>query len=139
MVISCIWLYYYLRLGLSSTIKVGMIVLIGGNYMSKMVIDPVGIKRWHSDDGGLHRLDGPAIEYPDGDESWYINDQLHRLDGPARNHPVSRNIGWHIHGVRYYNFKDFQIAGNLSDNDITILKLKYGELVDNFKVGMIYD
>ena len=42
-----------------------------------------GTKRWFNDQNHLHRLDGPAIEFPDGDKRWYQNDQLHRLDGPA--------------------------------------------------------
>ena len=33
--------------------------------------------------GDLHREDGPAKEYIDGDKWWYINGKLHRLDGPA--------------------------------------------------------
>ena len=33
--------------------------------------------------GKLHRLDGPAIEYFDGSEEYYQNGELHRLDGPA--------------------------------------------------------
>jgi len=31
----------------------------------------------------LHREDGPACEYADGEKRWYINDKLHREDGPA--------------------------------------------------------
>jgi len=31
----------------------------------------------------IHRVDGPAIEYADGGEAWYLNDQLHRVGGPA--------------------------------------------------------
>jgi len=31
----------------------------------------------------LHRLDGPAVEYADGDKRWYQNDKRHRIDGPA--------------------------------------------------------
>ena len=34
-------------------------------------------------DGKLHRLDGPAIEWANGDEHWYQEGKLHRLDGPA--------------------------------------------------------
>lgn len=43
---------------------------------------PNGIKAWYQN-GELHRLDGPAIEYPNGDKSWYQNGKYHRLDGPA--------------------------------------------------------
>jgi hypothetical protein len=31
----------------------------------------------------LHRVDGPAKEYSDGDKFWMRNNKLHRLDGPA--------------------------------------------------------
>ena len=31
----------------------------------------------------IHRENGPAVEYIDGDKFWYIEDYLHRLDGPA--------------------------------------------------------
>ena len=33
--------------------------------------------------GQLHRTDGPAIEYANGDKYWYINGQRHRDNGPA--------------------------------------------------------
>ena len=31
----------------------------------------------------LHREDGPAIEYINGDREWWLNGKLHREDGPA--------------------------------------------------------
>lgn len=31
----------------------------------------------------LHREDGPAVEYDNGDHEWWVNGKLHRLDGPA--------------------------------------------------------
>jgi uncharacterized protein YxjI len=40
-------------------------------------------KEYHTRDGQLHRLDGPAVEYTDGYKAYYVNGQLHRLDGPA--------------------------------------------------------
>ena len=33
--------------------------------------------------GKLHREDGPAIEYADGDKEWYLHGKLHRIGGPA--------------------------------------------------------
>jgi hypothetical protein len=45
--------------------------------------DSYGTKRYFNKRGRRHRLDGPAVEYLDGSESWYQNGQLHRLDGPA--------------------------------------------------------
>jgi len=44
---------------------------------------------WHNGDkvycinGKKHRLDGPAVEYHDGYRAYFVNNKLHRLDGPA--------------------------------------------------------
>lgn len=31
----------------------------------------------------LHRIDGPAVIFTNGDKIWYINGKIHRNDGPA--------------------------------------------------------
>jgi hypothetical protein len=118
--------------------------------MSKMTIDILGGKAWRNAagqyhrqvgpaieaysgskgwcvDGKRHRLDGPAIEYFNGTKAWYVNDERHRLDGPAIESVYGSNM-WFVEGVQYFNFKDFQKAGNLSDDQMTILRLKYGEI-----------
>jgi hypothetical protein len=46
----------------------------------------------------LHRLDGPAIEWNNGDKFWYQNNLLHRLDGPA----IEWNIEWNIGNKEWY-------------------------------------
>ena len=46
----------------------------------------------------LHREDGPAIEYPDGDKAWYLNGERHRMDGPAIEWSGSGKQ-WFINGV----------------------------------------
>ncbi len=33
--------------------------------------------------GKVHREDGPAIEWKNGNKHWLLNDRLHRTDGPA--------------------------------------------------------
>ena len=33
--------------------------------------------------GNNHRVDGPAHIHMDGDEYWFLNDEMHREDGPA--------------------------------------------------------
>ena len=50
-----------------------------------VTVDEEGTTRWYKDAKCkvLHRENGPAIEYADGDKSWYQNGQLHRTDGPA--------------------------------------------------------
>ena len=40
------------------------------------------VTRYYLDDK-LHRIDGPAAEYFNGDKEWYQNGLLHRIDGPA--------------------------------------------------------
>lgn len=47
-----------------------------------LIIDEINTKRWYKD-GKLHREDGPAVEYVDGERRWLKNGYLHREDGPA--------------------------------------------------------
>lgn len=46
------------------------------------VITPSGDECWHQD-GQRHRTDGPAIALSSGTNMWYQNNLLHRTDGPA--------------------------------------------------------
>ena len=102
-------------------------VEIRGDCMSKMTIDSNGDKRWHNARGEFHRIDGPAIERVDGHKEWWVDGKLHKLDGPA----IEWDDGdywWHINGKRYSNFKDFQAAGRLTDDQMCVIRLKYGEI-----------
>ena len=47
----------------------------------KVIVDYC-TKHWYHNDK-LHREDGPAIEWANGDKHWYHNNKLHREDGPA--------------------------------------------------------
>ena len=53
-----------------------------------------GDKTWYIN-CKLHREDGPAIEYANGDKVWYINGKLHREDGPVVEYPDGHKI-WYI-------------------------------------------
>lgn len=53
----------------------------------------------------IHRLDGPAIIYNDGDMGWYINDNL------------------------YTSWKRFGEVAKLSEEQLSILVLKYGSML----------
>ena len=118
--------------------------------MSEIRVDKYGDKTWRNSAGLLHRLDGPAVEYAsgstewyadgrphrldgpadewqDGGKTWWVNGELHRLDGPAVEH-ASGSTEWWAYGGQCFNFKDFQEAGGLSDEEMCVLRLKYGAI-----------
>jgi hypothetical protein len=92
----------------------------------KIRIDVFGHKAWYRN-GKLHREDGPAIEYSNGDKEWYVMGKRHREDGPAiecangnkywyKNDRLHRTNGpaielangekeWWINGVRQSDYK----------------------------------
>lgn len=49
----------------------------------------------------LHREDGPAIEYLNGDKAWYRDGKLHREDGPAVEYVDGGKEYWY--GGEYYS------------------------------------
>jgi len=49
---------------------------------SGIIIDSKNNQYWHQD-GKLHRVGDPAVEWASGGNYWYQNGILHRLDGPA--------------------------------------------------------
>ena len=51
--------------------------------MVNPVIDQDGNKFWYNEQGKLHREDGPAIKWWNGDKAWWSHGKLHREDGPA--------------------------------------------------------
>ena len=52
-----------------------------------------------NDRGQLHRVDGPAIEWLNGDKHWYIAGKLHRADGPAVE-MANGDKYWFVNGYR---------------------------------------
>ena len=55
-----------------------------------------GEKHWLIDDK-FHRVDGPASEFASGTKYWYKNGLLHREDGPAREF-YSGQKEWYLNG-----------------------------------------
>ena len=39
----------------------------------KVTVDKYKTIRWYNDKEKLHRLDGPAFEYANGDKAWYVD------------------------------------------------------------------
>ena len=59
-------------------------------------------------EGKLHREDGHAVEWSDGDKHWYKNGKRHREDGPA----IEYNNGykaWYLKG-KYLTKEEFDKA-----------------------------
>lgn len=60
------------------------------------VIRHTGTKSWYRH-GSLHRDGEPAINHSDGSKSWYQNGLLHREDGPAVEWSNGANY-WYLGG-----------------------------------------
>jgi hypothetical protein len=72
--------------------------------MTNPEIEECGNQIWCNKKGQFHREDGPAYINPDGYQSWYTNGKYHHTN------------------------KSFQKAANLSDEDMTAMILKYGDV-----------
>jgi hypothetical protein len=72
-----------------------------------------GDKSWWLN-GKYHREDGPAIECANGDKYWYLNDELHREDGPAIEH-VNGSKYWYLNSEQHteQEFNDFLLKKRL--------------------------
>jgi hypothetical protein len=72
-------------------------------------IDEYGNKCYYKDRKMtiLHRLDGPAVEWSNGDKVWWVNGKKHRLDGPAvEGEGVDGIKSWYVDG-EYLNERRF--------------------------------
>jgi hypothetical protein len=65
----------------------------------KCEIDKYGNKYWKNEEGQYHRENGPAIEWNNGDKSWYINGELHRENGPALENAGGSKSYW-LNGIK---------------------------------------
>jgi len=66
-----------------------------------------------------------------GDKQWRRkNRDLHRVDGPAVISGTTGELSWYLDGIRYSEIRKFKRDGKLSDEDITLLKLKYGNILE---------
>lgn len=77
--------------------------------------------------GRRHRLDGPAY-VSDDVHGWYVEGKLHRLDGPALVDLEKDQRGWFVRGIRHMNNTSYQKAAGLSDEQMVMLVLKYGDV-----------
>ena len=76
-------------------------------------------KEYKNESGQLHRTDGPAVEWNNGDKWWYIDGLRHREDGPAIEYSYGGKR-WYLNG-KEYSEEEFQQE---------IIKLKLKRLVE---------
>lgn len=55
---------------------------------------------YENESGQYHREDGPAIEWTNGDKSWYLNGMYHREDGPAVE-CANGDKWYYLNGIKY--------------------------------------
>ena len=86
-----------------------------------------GTQKWFDHWNRLHRRDGPAVILADGTEHWMIHGKHHRTDGPAIIYPDGRTR-WFINDIRIESKNRFRLRTNISNEDLAILILKYGDI-----------
>ena len=64
-----------------------------------VTVDDYKTISWYQN-GKRHRLDGPAVEYADGNKYWYQNDKYHRINGPAIEFADGTKF-WYLNGDRH--------------------------------------
>ena len=80
-----------------------------------------GDKCWYQN-GKLHRTDGPAEEWATGSKAWYQNGKLHRIDGPAIDN-ANGYRRWYIIDNKLTNDEIELLQQN--PNNVAFLLLKY--------------
>jgi len=64
----------------------------------KCEVSEYGNKVWYlGARQNLHREDGPAMEWADGQKEWWLHAKRHREDGPAVEYANGRKE-WYLHG-----------------------------------------
>ncbi len=73
--------------------------------MTNPVISHAGTRRWYKGHTNkFHRIDGPAVRYTDGWVEWWVDGNLYKTN------------------------ESYQCATGISDEDMTIMTLKYGNV-----------
>ena len=67
---------------------------------SQMTVSPFGNKIWRNKPNRLHRRNGPAVEYANGDKAWYIDGKRHRKTGPAVE-SINGNKEWWVNDHKH--------------------------------------
>ena len=65
----------------------------------RVEVDEYGGCNYYNHAGKLHRVEGPAVTYTNGDKSWWLNGCRHRIGGPAVE--WANTTEWWLYGVQY--------------------------------------
>ena len=93
-----------------------------------------GEKHWYKN-GRYHREDGPAIEYPNGTKCWYRNDLRHREDGPA----IEWDNGykeWYLNGNKHTEEEFFKLTKSKNGLKNNLEKILL-EIVDKYGYKLV--
>ena len=91
-----------------------------------------GDKTWFIN-GKCHREDGPAIEYTNGDKTWYLNGKYHREDGPAIESADGYKEWW-INDKQLTPEEEFNARMNPVELTLEEIAEKFGVSVDKLKI-----
>ena len=97
--------------------------------VSGYTVNRYGTREW-TEDGYLHRLNGPSIIHADGMEIWCMHNKLHRTDGPACTWPNGKREWW-INDVDITDkverwLKDQNITWPFDEHALMLFKLRWG-------------
>jgi hypothetical protein len=84
------------------------------------VIWPSGIKEWYID-SKHHRVDGPAIESPNG-RQWLIEGMRHREDGPAIE-GFNKQPEWYLNDKKLRIIPKYILINYMKANNLTVAHL----------------
>lgn len=78
------------------------------------------------EDGQPHCDDAPAIYGANGGwEHWLQHGVFHRVDGPATLWRDGFHL-WVVNGIPVHTWEDFQREAKCTDEEITVLQIKWG-------------
>jgi hypothetical protein len=80
-----------------------------------------------------HRLDGPAVEWSDGDKSWWVAGERHRLDGPAIEYADGRKY-WYLDGECLTEEKFLALTSPTLELTLEDIAAKFGVDVSKVKI-----
>jgi len=100
-------------------------------------IDSFGNTEWTNKHGMLHRKDGPACEYSNGDKVWYKNGYVYREHGPAVEYANNTKVWTSIGPEGIYKVNDHYVIS--SKIEYKKICKECGLIVDGFSYYSLLD